>query len=310
LKKTAISIVLILFSSIFAFGNDHVINGDTPEPISYVRDQQIVVNSIGLSGNAGNYYTNFIDILPMHPTTGDLDRKYWKLLGGTTLVSIPFHIYKAGTSNEIRAKGTSDTVTNNNVWALTGRNTYFTYTYDLKIDSNANYFADGTYTKTLRLRLWDNCSIGTWTAYKTHITIDITLSLVITGNAPSLSISVGSLNFGEVTTNSVQTFTATINSGQPYVLNMASTNNFKLEYFNPTSLQIEKINGENIAYQIVINGKTYSPTANPNSGVVANVPTVTTHVTDPYIGTITLNTVSATTAGDYKDTLTFTVAGQ
>jgi len=53
-----------------------------------------------------------------------------------------------------------------------------------------------------------------------------------------------------------------------------------------------------------------NPTANPNSGVVANVPTVTTHVTDPYIGTITLNTVSATTAGDYKDTLTFTVAGQ
>jgi hypothetical protein len=310
LKKTAISLVLILFSGIYVFGNEHVLNGDTPGPISYVKNQQIVVNSIGLSGNADNYYNNFIDILPLHPDTGALDRTYWKLSGGTTLVSIPFHIYKSGTSNEIRAKGTSDTVTNSNVWAVTGRNSYFSYIYDFKIDSNANSFVDGTYTKTLRLRLWDNCTIGTWSSTKTKITMDITLSLVITGNSPSLSISVGSLSFGEVTTNTARTFTATISSGQPYVLSMVSANNFNLEYFNPASLQIEKINGENIAYQIVINGKTYSPTANPNSGVVANVPTVTTQVNDPYTGTITLKTVTATTAGDYKDTLTFTVAGQ
>jgi len=309
LKKVAIGIVLILFSGIFAFGADHTISGTTPPAITYVKNQLITTSAIGLSGNAGNYYYNFIDILPLHPATGALDRTYWKLSGGTTLVNIPFHLYKNGTTNEIKAVGTADgSLTSSNVWAFNTRNHHFDYSYDFKIDSNANSFVDGTYTKTLRLRLWDNTTLAGWTSSKTSITVDIMLSLVISGNAPSLSLSAGPVSFGEVTTNLIRTFTATIDSGQAYKLSLISTNNFRLEYYNPITQQIEKISGENVAYQLVINGKAYSPTANQDLGVIVIVPTVGAWASTPYTGTITLKTVTAATAGEYRDTLSFIVA--
>ena len=307
MKKTALSIALFCFSGVLAFGLTHAISGTTPSAITYVRNTLINKSGIGLSGNSGNYNSNFIDILPMHPTTGALDRTYWQLSGTSTLVSIPFKIYKSGTANEILAKGTTDTVTTTNVWTV-GKNTTFNKSYDFKITSNANSFANGTYTKTLKLRLWDNSTITNWTSSKTNITVDITVSLVVSGNTSSLTLSTGSLSFGEVTTNLVRTFTATVDSMQPYTLSMASANNFRLEYWNPLTSQIEMISGENVGYALVINGKTYSPTANPDLGVVAAVPTVTNPVSNAYPATITLTTVTAATAGDYKDTLTFTVS--
>jgi|GEM_PF-3685305 len=309
MKKVGFYAVFFFLAVAGAFGLTHALSGTTPSAITYVRNTLITKSAIGFSGNTGDYNKNFIDILPMHPTTGALDRTYWQLSGTSTLVSIPFVIYKNGTSNAIKAIGTSDgTLTTNNVWVKNFKSSTFSYSYDFKITANANSFANGTYTKTLRIRLWDNCTISTWTSAKTNITVDITVSLVVSGNTSSLTLSTGSLSFGEVTTNIVRTFTATVDSMQPYTLSMASANNYSLEYWNPLSSQIEMISGENVGYELVINSKTYSPTANPDLGVVANVPTVTTPVSNPYTGTITLKTVTAATAGDYKDTLTFTVS--
>jgi len=310
MKKVTIGIVLILFSGSLAFGA-HAISGTTPAAIVYVRNTIIKKSGVGISGTTGNYFNNFIDILPMHPTTGALDRIYWQLSGTSTLVSIPFHIWVAGsTTKEIKAIGTADgTLTTNNVFVNNIKNDPFSFSYDFKIDSNANYFANGTYIKTLRLRLWDNCTVTTWTSSKTSITADITISLTVSGNTSSLSLSAASLSLGELTPIQTQrTFTASITSNQPYTLSMESANNYSLEYWNPLS-GIDKITGENATYEVLINSKTYSQTANPDSGKVAIVSTMTApHDPFDYFGTITLQTVTAATAGDYKDTLTFTVS--
>jgi len=314
MKKVILCAVFCFLVGTMSFGGPPktpTITGATPAAKSYVRNSSIKFANINLSGNTGPYAKNFIDILPMHPTTSALDRINWQLSGSSTLVEIPFHIWVAGsTTKEIKAIGTADgTLTSNNVFTKDSSNANFSFSYDFTIDPNANYFANGTYTKTIRLRLWNNVTIATWTSGASSATADITISLTVAGNASSLSLSTSSLSFGELTsTQTPRTFTASITSNQPYTLSMVSANNYSLEYWNPLS-GIEKIPGENAPYEVLINDKTYSPTANPDSGKVAIVSTMTSSVTDyPYPGTITLQTVTAATAGDYKDTLTFTVS--
>ncbi len=278
------------------------ISASNPAAVIYTRNTQFSITG-SITGRTPNKANNFVDIIPLYPDASTLNRTYWKLGTTSTYVSIPFNVYKQGSyTYPILAVGTSDTVTTNNVWLHNVRNTNFTDNYEILITSNPNAYANGTYTKVFRARLWYDATI---TAYTNNVSVDITVSLTISGNTTTLGLSVSSIDFGEVTTNETGGFTANVDSMQPYSLTMSSSNSYKLEYYNPLTLQIEPISGENVAYEVLINGKTYSSTLNP--GNVATITSVTDPVSHSYPGTVTLKTVTAITGGEYRDTLTFTV---
>lgn len=306
--KKVLMFLCLLIPFVGTFGAA-AISGSSPAAIAYLRNTALTISG-SFSTTTGNFNSNFADILPMYPDSTALDRTYWKLSGTSTLVAIPFQIYKAGAyTYPILAIGTTDTVTNNNVWLRNTKNNTATQNYEIKIASNANAFPNGTYVKNIRLRLWNNTTVAGWTSAKTSVTTDVTLSLTVSGNTMSLEIIGGpTIDFGEITTNESLPFQANIDSMQPYSLTMTSERNYRLEWYNPQTYQIDPISGEYVAYEVVINSKTYDSSNNPDNGKVANITTVTNPVSHQYPATITLKTVTAITGGDYKDTLTLTIS--
>ena len=300
MKKVVGLIGAFFLIAVSGFGQTLTTTATNPNPIPYVLNTQILAT--GSFTTTASKQTSFVDIKPLAVDGIAIDRTVWKKSDSTATISVPFVIYKAGTSTVALSAGeTGCTVTN--VWDYSGK-TAFTDSYDIKITSNANIFPSGSYVKTLQFRQFGSNFTSWKLGDATTAVTTLTMTLTVSGSS-GISLSVSLLNFGEVTTNATLPFSVTINSNQAFTLSMSSARTWKLDYWNTSTGQYAPITGENVAYEVLINGKTYSATQNPGS--IDSKLVVASPYSYPYSGTVKLNTTTAATAGDYRDVLTFSV---
>ena len=312
MKKVSTCLFVFILGATFVFGQSISAPTPSPNPIPYAISTQITAT--GSITSTSSKQQSIIDIKPLLPPGNTtVDRTTWRESTTGALISVPFVIYKAGTTTVVLSMGESG-ITNRNVWENAGT-APITSSYDVKITANANIFQSGTYQKTLAVRMYET-NFSSWKS-NTAIaaTANILLTLTVSGaSGISLTVSgspVSTLDFGPVITSASLSFTATVNSNQAYSLYITSTRGYKLDYWNSSTSQYAPITGENVLYSLSL----YNPsigTKNFNSGtnsqLVDSKSTVVSPFSYAYDGTITLGTITAATAGDYKDVLTFTFA--
>lgn len=303
MKKVTLFLILWMTATGFAAAAGSSLTGTTPANFNYVQNTIITQSaSITTQSNSAN---SFVDIMPLHPTLGGLDRTVWKRTTGE-LINVPFLIYKAGTTQLVKAIGLDTGVIENEVFSIQTK-ALTTVNFDIKISSNASAFMSGTYTKQLQLRRFDK-NFSQWVSGDTPgQTILITMTLIVSSTL-SVSVDVSNINFGNLTSNQFQNFNVRVDSNQPYSLALTSERGYKLDYWLSATSQYSPITGENVAYEVLINTKTFSQSAQPNP--VASILSMSSPWYHQYGSTVTIKTISALTGGDYHDVLTFTVTAQ
>ncbi|MEN6491198.1 MAG: hypothetical protein ABFC85_04330 [Rectinema sp.] len=265
--------------------------------------------TLKLSDTQSTYYA-YSDV---SPNVGY--RKTWyKFQNRSTSITIPFEVYENSSFSSSAIIYTGDTNRENvselYKYTFAGAGTV-TLPYYVRIPAISKTLSPGVYESTITL--------GTWlTNNQTKLpksrsdTTSVVLSLVVTPQS-SITISTndssGNVVFGDISTESTgsKTFTVTIRSNYRYSLRVSSANGGKL--LNP-----DAGGTESISYTMNIASVTPDlSVAGVQKDILLNQDYTgndTSSGGDTYSGTVTLGAINAFTAGEYSDTLTFTISSQ
>lgn len=314
MKKVMIMGAIALFAMAAGFSphaGAQTLSMSAPAPPTMVFNTAGVQASgyliLSLTGLTSGTYYAFVDVTPVSAA-----RNQWSRLGdATNTLTLPYNVYNSSnylSTSIITAKSETPTRLLTSVFTA---NSTIQVPYYFSIASSTNSPSAGTYITTLTFGLYGSTKSNLNQA-KTFTPVNVELSFTVNPQA-SITISTGdpggNVVFGDVSAGAgaSKDISILVRSNFRYSLRVSSANGGIM--VNPDSDP-----GESIAYTLNINSATplLSVPGAPydialNQRFTGN-DTLSGGFTYP--GTITLGTINAFTAGEYRDSLTFTVSAQ